>query len=146
MYEVTSAVTDGCGPQPAKYVTHASVNASIPAWRYYYNASIANIQPAGFPYLYASHGSELRLVWGTYNASTATDQEVTISNAVQTAWANFAKDPSNGPGWAMVDDTGNDLACIGCNGDSGITVINEDEVDERCALFQGLYTATTPYF
>jgi carboxylesterase type B len=139
-------IADKRATQAAKLVTHASINASIPAWRYYYNATIANVQPAGFPNLHASHGSELPMVWGNFNRTTATDQEVAISSAIQKAWADFAKNPERGPGWKMVDETSDDLACIGCNGDFGIQIIREDLVDERCALFTGLYTASIPYF
>lgn len=99
---------------------------------------------AGYPDLGAYHGSELNLVFGTYNSTGSTEQEVELSAVMQKAWADFAKDPYGGPGWPKVDGDGNGvIACIGCNGSSGVVVIPESEVDERCELYRSLYTSTT---
>jgi hypothetical protein len=37
------------------------------------------------------------ILFGTYNRSTATAAEVELSKSLQTAFANFAKDPTNSP-------------------------------------------------
>jgi hypothetical protein len=37
------------------------------------------------------------ILFGTYNSSTATSAEVELSQSVQTAFANFAKDPETSP-------------------------------------------------
>ncbi|KAE9403013.1 hypothetical protein BT96DRAFT_815629 [Gymnopus androsaceus JB14] len=50
-----------------------------------------------FPNAGAWHSSELQEVFGTYNASTATPNEVALSNTFQTAIANFIKNPDESP-------------------------------------------------
>ncbi|KAK3896472.1 Carboxylesterase [Staphylotrichum tortipilum] len=131
---------------PCKLVTEASIQDRIPTWRYYYNATILNIQPEGYPTLGAFHGSELALIWGNYPADTATDQEIALGAFLQTAWATFAKDPTGGPGWKALDATSDELACLGCGGSSGVQMISTSVVDSRCSQYAPLYTASTPSF
>lgn len=69
-------------------------------YRYTYGATFADLQP--FPNLGAYHGSELQVVFGTFNASTATAEEAKLSQSLQTAFANFVKDPKGAcpaPNW-----------------------------------------------
>lgn len=122
--------------------------SKIPTWRYYYNATIPNLQPAGYPPLGAFHGADLDMVFGTYPAANATEQEVKLSAFLQTAWARFAKDPAGGPGWkqAAASDGEKGLACLGCGGSQGVEMIEAGVVDARCERYAGLFTATTPYF
>lgn len=128
-------------------MTEASAQEKIPTWRYYFNATILNLQPEGYPTLGAFHGAELDIVWGTYPVVNATDQEVALSAFMQTAWATFAKDPKSGPGWKASDGTsGDELACLGCEGSSGVQMISASVIDARCSLYAPLFTASTPYF
>lgn len=63
---------------------------------------------------------------------------------MQTAWADFAKDPSAGPGWTQVDASGASdyIADIGgVVGGTSYQLIGE-EIDARCVLFQPIYDAT----
>lgn len=131
---------------PCKLVAEASVQDKIPTWRYYYNATIPNVQPEGYPTLGAFHGAELDVVWGTYPAANATEQEVALSSFIQTAWANFAKDPMAGPGWKALDAASDEIACLGCDGGSGVQIMAASVVDSRCEQYAPLYTASTPYF
>ncbi|KAF9049446.1 Alpha/Beta hydrolase protein [Rhodocollybia butyracea] len=50
-----------------------------------------------FPNAGAFHASDLQEVFGTYNASTATANEITLSKTYQTAIANFIKNPDQSP-------------------------------------------------
>lgn len=127
-------------------VTEASIQDEIPTWRFYYNATIPNVQPEGYPTLGAFHGAELAVVFGTYAAENATDQEISLSRFMQTAWATFAKDPVAGPGWKALDMTGDQLACLGCGGSSGVQIMSTSVVDSRCSQYAPLYTADKPYF
>ena len=127
-------------------MTEASIQDNIPTWRFYYNATIPNVQPAGYPTLGAFHGAELSIVWGTYPTENVTDQEIALSTAMQTAWATFAKNPVNGPGWKALDATCEEVACIGCDGSFGIQTISADVIDARCAQYTPLFNATSPYF
>jgi len=69
-------------------------------WRYYFNASFPNNRP--FPNSGAFHSSEIPEVFGTYNRNGATQRQSDISKAMMKAWADFAKNPSQGPGWNAV--------------------------------------------
>lgn len=58
------------------------------------------------------------------------------------AWARFAKNPVAGPGWnALGTFAGMDLGVLGTNGNSGVTVISESDVDYRCGIFAPFYSA-----
>jgi carboxylesterase type B len=128
-------------------VADASVQEKIPTWRYYFNATIPNMQPEGYPTLGAFHGAELDMIWGTYPTVNATDQQIALSAFMQTAWATFAKDPNGGPGWKASDGTsGDEVACLGCEGSSGLEMIAASVIDPRCSQYAPLLTASTPYF
>ena len=144
---------------PAALVSNESALAGFPSWRYYFNASFPNINPnaavaaLGLPglNLEAYHSSEIPLVFGTYPTDGATAQEVALSKFMQTAWANFAKDPMTGPGWpsygskAGVNPAG--VADLGAFGSDGVTMIPEYDIDYRCPLYAELYAAiNTPAF
>lgn len=110
-------------------------------WRYYYNATFPNIQP--YPDLGVFHSSEIPVVFGTYDASTATATEVALSKHVQTAWANFAKYPMNGPGWPRVGYCAGNasegvVGDIGGNGRKNIRTVTSAQIDGHCAVLQDL--------
>ncbi|PIA88464.1 Para-nitrobenzyl esterase [Cercospora beticola] len=86
------------------------------------------------------HSSELPLVFSSFNKTTATGQQYALSNYMRGAWAQFAKDPENGPGWGPVGSyNGTDLGLLGSDGSSGVTVVNPTNVDARCAIFEPIY-------
>lgn len=70
--------------------------------------------------LRAFHTSEIPIVFGTYNASSAkvpaTQIEIALSQYVQHAWVAFAKDPEQGLvnfGWPTYTPNTNTLAQLG---------------------------------
>lgn len=90
-------------------------NAGYKVWRYYFNASFPNTQP--FSGAGVWHTSEIDLIFGTYpRDNQTTTQQVRLSRFMQRSWADFAKDPSNGPGWASVNNTSQGLEVLGANG------------------------------
>ena len=90
-------------------------NAGYKVWRYYFNASFPNNQP--FAGTGVWHTSEIDLVFGTYpRDNQTTSQQVELSRFMQRSWADFAKDPSSGPGWSSVNDTAHGLEVLGANG------------------------------
>ncbi|TKA80240.1 hypothetical protein B0A49_01429 [Cryomyces minteri] len=126
---------------------NASAAAGIPSWLYYFNASFPNTQ--GFPGAGVYHSSEIPLVFTSYTPVGTTVQEYALSNFMRGAWARFAKDPANGPGWNRVGSGAQygapadmDLGVLGdrlnAKG-SGVTVIRESEVNGRCGLFKPVY-------
>lgn len=142
-YDVISQIyTDYGFLCPFQGYENLTVAESIPAWRYYYNATFKNTNPAYPMPLGVTHSFEIPLVFGTYNASTATAQEVTLSKYMQTAWANFAKDPTAGPGWTAVGKPYSSVGALGTNGSSGVTVFDpRSNVDVRCGVFNEIINA-----
>jgi carboxylesterase type B len=68
--------------------------------------------------LRAFHGSEIPLIFGTYNHSgqVPTPREIILSKFIQTAWVSFARDPAQGLvdlGWPRYSSTGAGYAEIG---------------------------------
>ncbi|QIW97693.1 hypothetical protein AMS68_003211 [Peltaster fructicola] len=112
-------------------------NASYELWRYYYNASFPNTTP--FPGAGAYHGSEIPEVFGTYPTANATQQQVALSKYMQTAWANFAKDPSAGPAqdWPQFG-AGGLIQALGANGSYGGSVITAASIEGICTVYDGL--------
>ena len=104
-------------------------------WRFYLKASFPNTEliPNGRAY----HGTQIPLVRGTYPAEGATPQEIALSKYMQDAWARFAKNPKQGPGWNRLGTNGGaDLGELGANGGTGVTVIPEEKIDVQCHLYK----------
>ncbi|KAK2793459.1 hypothetical protein FQN50_010003 [Emmonsiellopsis sp. PD_5] len=132
---------------PLKIVAEESRGVGIEAWRYYYNASFANMQPIEGSGVY--HSSEIELVFGTFPEEGRTEFQVELGREMQRAWADFAKEPDRGPGWEGVPQ----VAVLGGgvragegdgdgDGDGGrevVRVVGSEVLDSRCRLFQGLY-------
>lgn len=125
--------------QTASIVANQSAAAGFPTWRYFYNATFANLQPA--PNLGVYHSSEIPIVFGTFDvAGNSTATEYALSRLVQKAWADFAKDPLGGPGWPEVGSS-DSVAVLGTAGGMGINVIEAEGLDARCALYAKVYAA-----
>lgn len=146
--EVATLLAFQCG---MALLANQTTHSDIPVWRYYYNATFPNISPLSGE-LGVYHSSEISLVWGTYPGGPvfatpasaqgllpqnlpATAQQAALSQYMNAAWANFAKDPHAGPGWnALGTFNYTDLAVLGANGSSGATLISRQEVDAQCHL------------
>lgn len=108
----------------AAQVASQSLAAGIPTWRYFFNASFQNLEL--FPGSGAYHSSEIPLVFGTFPMSSASPSQQRLSAKMQRAWADFAKDPSKGPGWARVPR----LASF--NSDARDEILQMAEIDVGC--------------
>ncbi|KAJ6528734.1 Carboxylesterase [Mycena vulgaris] len=83
----------GC---PDELWSAAMTSAGVSSvFRHTYGAVFADLQV--FPGAGAWHSSELGMLFGTFNRSTATPAEATWSSTFQTAIANFIKDPETPP-------------------------------------------------
>ncbi|KAB8221001.1 Alpha/Beta hydrolase protein [Aspergillus novoparasiticus] len=102
-------------------------------WRYRYSPEFPNLTPyddAG-----AYHGAELPQVFGTYNATTATENQIALSAFMQKTWTDFAKDPENGPGWPSLNEDSK-LADFGNDENpQGITLIEAKDADKNCGVW-----------
>ncbi|KAE8420530.1 Carboxylesterase [Aspergillus pseudocaelatus] len=128
---------------PSQRVANDSAFVGIDAWLYYFNASFPNANPlAGSG---AFHSAEIEMVFGTYTQKGATKVQKELSQVIQKTWADFAKNPSAGPGWETVPR-------VGIFGDGPKTegddvtqglfqTVDAKELDGRCQLYQGLYEA-----
>ena len=76
--------------------------------------------------------------------ANSTAHEVALSQFMQGAWANFAKNPYRGPGWnALGTFAGVDLGLLGNDGGSGVTVVDpSEEADKRCGVWWRLFDKT----
>jgi hypothetical protein len=90
--------------------------------------------------LRAFHGSEIPLVFGTYNHSgpVPTHREISLSKFIQAAWVSFARDPAQGLvdiGWPRYSSTGAGFAQIGnAKNLTGLIVGNAFATDAACNL------------
>lgn len=115
-------------------------------YRYIYDAAFPN--QAYFPNPGAYHSSEIAQVFGTYtklksSAGGPTSDQAKLSYYMQTAWANFAKDPSAGPGWnAIGTNSGLELGNIGGVDKTGETTVQLSSVDSICTLWKPIIDKT----
>lgn len=156
-YDLVSAVyTDlnfACGQALQANQTAAT---GVPAWRYLYNATFPSTTIFDGSGVY--HSSEIVQVFQTYSGGPVnpntpgplglqrtnlppTAQQVALGQFMNQAWAAFAKNPVGGPGWTAIGRFNESLGVLGLEGGSGVTMVNESVVDERCELFFPLYEA-----
>jgi carboxylesterase type B len=135
-YDVNAQIfTDFFFQCPAAIVANSSCTlAKLPTWRYLFNATFPNTQL--LPGIGVYHSSEIPIVFGTYPQGNANQEEVKLSQYMQTAWANFAKDPSGGPGWANWPEVG---VLEAAGGEAVETSVEAGALDQRCALYAAIY-------
>ncbi|TVY82450.1 Acetylcholinesterase [Lachnellula suecica] len=116
-----------------------TLNAGAPTWRYYFNATFPNIQV--YPRLGSYHGEEIYLAFTTFSQhDNVTTQEQGLSHTMRRAWPNFAKDPTGaGPGWNRLGSTAADVALLGANGGTGVTMMPQGDLDDRCYLYASIF-------
>ncbi|KAF7324610.1 Carboxylic ester hydrolase [Mycena kentingensis (nom. inval.)] len=127
---------------PSHLWASAAVGAGISnVFRYSYGAVWADLQK--FPNAGAWHSSELFSVFGTYNRSTATAAEATLSSTIQTAIANFIKDPTvaPAPNWPkyLAGSSTNTLAKLAYSGNvltsNVVQAVGSTSLDGPCSLW-----------
>jgi len=127
---------------PASLWTAAFVTSGISSvFRYEYGPVFPDLQL--FPNAGAWHSTELPELFGTFNPSTSTDNEVTLSKTFQTAIANFIKNPneSPAPNWpkyipGSLTQTLARLAYVGnVETDNFVQPAISDSQDSPCALW-----------
>lgn len=145
--QLAAILTDYTASCPSKIVAEESIAATIPSWRYVFNASFANSEI--YPGSGAHHASEIPLIFGTYPADGTTYQ-AELSKTMQKLWADFAKSPALGPGWASAPKIAVFGAGVRAGGSSDGTGQSAMEVadspviiDRRCAFYKGIYDAET---
>ncbi|KAJ3494779.1 hypothetical protein NLG97_g3854 [Lecanicillium saksenae] len=128
---------------PAARTARDSTAARIPTWRYYYNASFPNteIVPGDGAY----HSAEIAPIFGTYPRKGATPFQGETSRAMQKIWADFAKNPKEGPGWPRAPSIqvlgGGARPGQSDEGRSVSVTVPASEVDARCGMYSSVYDA-----
>ncbi|RDI89752.1 hypothetical protein Vi05172_g748 [Venturia inaequalis] len=134
-YDAVAAIaTDSSFTCVTSRESKISAEAGYPTWRYFFNASFPNTDfPPGSG---AYHSSEIPFVFGNLKTpvSPPSYEELSLSAIMQTTWADFAKDPEKGPGWAKVEAHGeNHLGQF--NSDGRMRVDSPAFADRNCAVF-----------
>lgn len=108
-------------------------------WRYHY--SFASPSLALFPDAGAFHAAEIPFAWGSIlgyrDVATPTQQEVALAKFMQTKWADFAKEPTAGPGWPQIGGKMS-LTVAELGGEqspTGQTLMAPKDLDEHCFLY-----------
>ncbi|KAK7436642.1 hypothetical protein VKT23_019049 [Stygiomarasmius scandens] len=136
---IAAALRDVAFGCPASLWASGYVQSGISSvFRYEYGAVFPDLQV--FPNAGAWHSTELQELFGTFNASTATSDEVTLSNTFQTVVANFIKNPdaSPAPNWEKYVPGSNTqtLAKLAYQGnvqvDNVVMPAQSDSVDGPC--------------
>jgi acetylcholinesterase len=137
--------------KPQAMVANGTVAEGIPAFRYFFNATIPSFLPQNLSWLGAFHGADATLIFtppalGPPN----TQQTFTLANQIRAIWAHFVKNPIAGPGWPIVDfpfQGQNEVVDIGVWGNIGdmekggiLGILSHIDIDPRCALFSGVYS------
>ncbi|CVL07575.1 related to acetylcholinesterase/Butyrylcholinesterase [Fusarium mangiferae] len=136
----------------------ASAVSQNPTWRYLFNGTFPNTQAPlilpeyGLNSVGAFHSSEIPIVFGTYKEfekyAPSTQDQIALSKYMMKAWADFAKDPHQGPGWTrMTGSLGDNTACLGCDKNpGGMKFISTAFLDLNCLLINPFYLAKQPLF
>ncbi|PFH49721.1 hypothetical protein AMATHDRAFT_178364 [Amanita thiersii Skay4041] len=135
---------------PASFTAKNRADATVPTWRYQYQAVFPDISTR--PDLRAYHSSEIPIVFGTYNLSIVTaptPAEIALSKYVQTVWVTFARNPSGGLnelGWPFYHPDADSLALLGGPlNETGAAFTKPAFIDFPCA-FEGALAAATGVF
>lgn len=106
---------------PAAKVSEARQNATVPSWQYRYFGTWPGITPINST-LGTYHSAEISIVFGTYandsSTTTVSRAQVETSRTMQSAWAAFAKDPTDGLvafGWPRYEANGTSLVQVALN-------------------------------
>ncbi|KEF55875.1 uncharacterized protein A1O9_07455 [Exophiala aquamarina CBS 119918] len=110
----------------------------VPVWQYVFDALVPSNTWEAYPELGVYHASEIALIFGTYPRENSTETEARLSRSMQKQFADFVKDPVQGPGWNQWPD----VAVLSVSEDDAVTTVeNVRELDEVCIAWDSLYTA-----
>ncbi|KAJ7480180.1 Alpha/Beta hydrolase protein [Mycena galericulata] len=135
---------------PAQLWSGAAVGVGISnVFRYTYGAVFADLQL--FPNAGAWHSSELPEVFGTYNRTTATAAEATLSGTMQTIVGNFIKNPTTAPApnWPkyVPGNKTTTLAKLAYEGNvlasDVVQAVESDSIDAPCTFWDQLLDVRT---
>ena len=113
----------------------------VPVWQYVFDALVPSNTWEEYPDLGVYHGSELPLLFGTYNRANSTELEAKLSRSMQKQFADFVKDPETGPGWAEYPE----VAVLAFENGAVSTATEDVRVlDSICQTYNGVFAAQLP--
>lgn len=117
---------------PVSELTQLLAAQGLPVHRYFFNATFPNNVP--YPEAGAFHTSEIPEVWGTFNTTGATGEQVQISKYMNTAWAAFAKNPYADPAsdWPQVGNDTSQSNILNIQNDGVAALLSSDVLDALC--------------
>lgn len=139
---ISQIITDLYFRCTSGFVANATSNLlHTPVWQYMFDALVPSNTFEQYPHLGAWHASEIALVFGTFPNETSNDAERTLSQTMQKQWADFVKNPSQGPGWEAWPK----VAVFGVNDTGPVTTIeNVQKLDAVCEQWDQLYCTMAP--
>jgi carboxylesterase type B len=139
----STILTDLAARCPARFVANlTSTLMNQPTYQYVFNATTPSTTWPQYPGLGVYHASEVALVFGTFTRDeNTTDAEIEFSRAFQKQFADFVKDPVQGPGWAEWPVVG----VVGVDEQGAVTREVDGEVfDEVCQFYDPIYLERLP--
>ncbi|KAM0434038.1 hypothetical protein ACHAPT_003982 [Fusarium lateritium] len=144
--QITTIVTEIGAQCPTKFTADEFSSVDLKTWRFIYNASFENTET--FKGSGAYHASELTTLFGTFPEKGATEYQDKLSRVMQKAWADFVKDPEEGPGWDEVPEVGVFGDGVRPDGDEeggdGLEIIDPTLLDLRCHLYKSMWEKSNP--
>ena len=123
----------------------ASAYSLIPTWRYRYNSTSGGIGES--LNVSVPHAYEIPQVFRTFDPKVALPNQVRVSDYMQRAWADFAKDPLKGPGWPSYSNVSylSYIAAIGGpQNPGGESFLRHNIADAYCGIYDALYDERDP--
>lgn len=130
---------------PAGIRANASLNASIPVWRYRYFGVFTNTAISSEAGTY--HGAEMPMIFDTLPPAS-TPEEISISSYMRGAWAAFAKNPAEGLtkyGWPSYNTSGDTLIRLAYDNNTGTNAANPYLYDANCVYVNVSSTNSSDY-
>ena len=121
------------------FVANLTSKLEVPVWQYLFDAKVPSNTWKQWPFLGVYHASELGVLFGTYNQSSATEDALSLS--MQSKFGDFIKNPEQGPGWAKWPSVG--ILGVDQHG-AALHAKPSKELDAVCQLYYPLYLKQLP--
>lgn len=126
----------------AKIKSEVLAKTETPIYRYEYFGDWPNLRL--YPDSRAYHTSETSVVFGTMediSGESNTELEVVVSDYMQHAWTNFARDPVgglHGLGWPRYNSSDDTLVRLGYSNETTASYVNPKSYDAICVELEEL--------
>ncbi|SMR55101.1 unnamed protein product [Zymoseptoria tritici ST99CH_1E4] len=128
----------------AKILSERAAQTGHPTWRYFFNATFANVDIAypGENAHGASHGAELPLIFGTFPSQGSDEDQVRLGKHMQDTFIGFVKDPESSLRWPQVGGSEPYLLFVDNKSGPVDTVVGNEVADFDCGPYEALLLMT----